>query len=94
MSKLSNEIKIGFLAILSIILLVWGLNYLKGSNLFDDSRRVYAIYSNIGGLQEGSGVSVNGFKVGFKIGFNIGFNHGFKVGISGSRVQKAVFKFR
>ncbi len=64
MSKLSNEIKIGFLAVLSIILLVWGLNYLKGSNLFDDSRRVYAIYSNIGGLQEGSGVSVNGFKVG------------------------------
>ena len=64
MNKLSQEIKIGLLVIISIVVLVWGVNYLKGSNLFDNSKTIYAIYENIGGLQVGSGVMVNGFKVG------------------------------
>ena len=64
MNKLSKEIKIGLLVIISIIVLVWGVNYLKGSNLFDNNRTVYAIYQNIGGLQEGSSIMINGFKVG------------------------------
>ena len=64
MKKISKEIQIGILAIISIVGLVWGINYLKGSNLFDTNRRVFAVYKDIGGLQEGSGVMVNGFKVG------------------------------
>ena len=64
MKKLSKELRIGILVVMSIVVLVWGINYLKGSNLFDSSKTVYAIYPNIGGLQEGSGISVNGFKVG------------------------------
>ena len=64
MKTLSKELRIGILVVISIVVLVWGINYLKGSNLFDSSKTVYAIYPNIGGLQEGSGVSVNGFKVG------------------------------
>jgi len=64
MNKLSKEIKIGLLVIISIIVLVWGVNYLKGSNLFDNNRTIYAIYQNIGGLQEGNSIMINGFKVG------------------------------
>ena len=64
MKKLSKELRIGVLVVVSIVVLVWGINYLKGSNLFDSSRTFYALYENIGGLQEGSGVTVNGFKVG------------------------------
>jgi len=64
MNKLSKEIKIGLLVIISIVALVWGVNYLKGSNLFDNNKAVYAIYQNIGGLQEGSSIVINGFKVG------------------------------
>jgi len=64
MNKLSNEIKIGLLVIISIVVLVWGVNYLKGSDLFDNNKVVYAIYQNIGGLQEGSSIVINGFKVG------------------------------
>ena len=52
------------LVVISIVVLVWGINYLKGSNLFDSSRTLYALYGNIGGLQEGSSITVNGFKVG------------------------------
>ncbi len=65
MKKISKEIKIGILVVTSIVLLVWGTNYLKGSNLFDSSKTFYALYDKIGGLQEGSGVMVSGFKVGF-----------------------------
>lgn len=64
MRKLSKEIQIGILVIVSIVGLVWGINYLKGSNLFDNNKSVFAVYQDIGGLQEGSGVMVNGFKVG------------------------------
>tara|TARA_A100001037_G_scaffold185116_1_gene165839 strand:- start:7 stop:945 length:939 start_codon:yes stop_codon:yes gene_type:complete len=64
MRKLSKEIQIGILVVVSIVGLVWGINYLKGSNLFDNNKRVFAVYQDIGGLQEGSGVMVNGFKVG------------------------------
>jgi phospholipid/cholesterol/gamma-HCH transport system substrate-binding protein len=65
MKKISKEIKIGILVVTSIVLLVWGTNYLKESNLFDSSKTFYALYDRIGGLQEGSGVMVSGFKVGF-----------------------------
>ena len=64
MNKLSKEIKIGLLVIISIVALVWGVNYLKGSNLFDNNKVIYSIYQNIGGLQEGSSIVINGFKVG------------------------------
>ena len=64
MKTLSKELRIGILVVMSIVVLVWGINYLKGSNLFDNSRTFYAIYGNIGGLQVGSGVNVNGYKVG------------------------------
>ena len=64
MKILSKELRIGILVVISIVALVWGINYLKGSNLFDSSRTLYALYGNIGGLQEGSSITVNGFKVG------------------------------
>tara|TARA_B100000959_G_scaffold16426_1_gene16040 strand:+ start:2309 stop:3247 length:939 start_codon:yes stop_codon:yes gene_type:complete len=64
MKKISKEIQIGILVVVSIVLLVWGTNYLKERDLFHSSQSFYALYDNIGGLQEGSGVMVNGFKVG------------------------------
>ena len=61
---MNKEFKIGFIAIVTMAVLFTGVNYLKGINLFDNNRTIYSIYENIGGLQQGSGVSVNGFKVG------------------------------
>ena len=61
---MNKEFKIGFFAIASIIALVFGVNYLKGINILNDSRDFYAVYENIGGLQVGSPVLVNGYKVG------------------------------
>tara|TARA_B110000444_G_scaffold251377_1_gene279146 strand:- start:177 stop:1115 length:939 start_codon:yes stop_codon:yes gene_type:complete len=61
---MNKEFKIGLVALVTMTVLFIGINYLKGINLFDNNRTIYAIYKNIDGLQEGSGVSVNGFKIG------------------------------
>ena len=61
---MNKELKIGLVAIVSMIILVFGINYLKGLNVFKSSKYFYAKYENIGGLKVGSFVLVNGFQVG------------------------------
>ena len=41
-----------------------GFSYLKSTPLFDNSKTLYAVYPNVGGLQAGTVVSINGFGVG------------------------------
>jgi phospholipid/cholesterol/gamma-HCH transport system substrate-binding protein len=41
-----------------------GFSYLKSSPIFDNSKTFYAVYPNVGGLQTGTVVSINGFGVG------------------------------
>lgn len=61
---MNKELKIGLVAIITIAVLFIGINYLKGLNVLNSSRTYYAQYENIGGLQVGSSVLVNGYKVG------------------------------
>ena len=61
---MNKELKIGLFAIVAIITLVFGINYLKGKNLLNSNRNFYAVYENIGGLSVGSPVMMNGYKVG------------------------------
>ena len=62
--KISSEAKIGFVVIVAIGLLVWGLNFLKGTNIFSGEREYYAIYSRINSLVEGNPIQLNGHKIG------------------------------
>lgn len=62
--KISREVKVGVIAILSMAALFWGLNFLKGKNLFDNSRNYYAIYDHVNGLSGNRPVNLNGYKVG------------------------------
>ena len=61
---MNKELRIGFVAILSIILLIFGINYLKGLSVFNSNKYFYAKYENIGGLKVGRFVLVNGFQIG------------------------------
>ena len=61
---MNKEFKIGFFVIVTVIALFFGVNYLKGINILNDNIEFYAVYENIGGLQVGSPVMVNGYKVG------------------------------
>ena len=68
---MNKEFKIGLFAIASIIALIFGVNYLKGINILNENRNFYAVYGNIGGLQVGSTVLVNGYKVGMVSDINL-----------------------
>lgn len=41
-----------------------GFSFLKSTPIFDNSKTFYAVYPNVGGLQSGTTVSINGFSVG------------------------------
>jgi phospholipid/cholesterol/gamma-HCH transport system substrate-binding protein len=69
--KISREIKTAILVIVSLMLIVFLFNYLKGQNLLDSSRKVYVIYDNVEGLASSSPVTINGHIIG-KVQ-NIGF---------------------
>jgi len=62
--RISSEAKIGFVVVVAIALLVWGINFLKGANIFSGEREYCAIYSRINNLVEGNPVQLNGFKIG------------------------------
>src|SRR5688572_21520594 len=62
--KLSNETKIGILAIVAIAVLILGFNFLKGQSLFDKSDKLYAVFHKIDGLTTSNAVIVNGLQIG------------------------------
>ncbi|MEC7264041.1 MAG: MlaD family protein [Bacteroidota bacterium] len=62
--KLSREIKTGIIVVAGIAAFIFGLSYLKSSPLFDNNKTFYAVYDNVGGLQPGTQVSINGYNVG------------------------------
>ena len=70
--KFTKEIKVGFLAVLGIMMSVFSYNYLKGINLFDKNRKFIVKYGKVDGLSASNPVTMNGFKIGKvqKINFN------------------------
>lgn len=62
--KLSRELKTGIIVVGGILLFIMGFSYLKATPLFDNSKTLYAVYKNVGGLQTGTSVSINGYTVG------------------------------
>ena len=62
--KISREFKVGGLIVISILLMYWGVNFLKGNDIFQEKRYYYAVYENIEGLTVNKPVNINGLKVG------------------------------
>ncbi len=61
---MSKEIKTAILVIAALLLLIFGYNFLKGNNLLDKSKILYAKYDNVEGLAPSSKVTINGLPVG------------------------------
>lgn len=61
---LTREVKIGFLAIASAAILYFGLNYLKGINIFVATNYYYAQFNQIDGIVETTPVFIQGHQVG------------------------------
>lgn len=62
---MSKELKTGLVAVVIIVAFIWGFNFLKGHDIFRQNNRKFIVeYTNVGGLNEASLVTINGLKVG------------------------------
>ena len=62
--NIRREFLIGVLVVVSIVLLYFGLSYLKGVNLLQKQQKFYGVYENAAGLQASNPVILNGYKIG------------------------------
>lgn len=62
--RISNETKVGVIAVIIITLMILGFNFLKGNDLFSKNFTLYAKYKNIQGLTPSNPVFINGLQVG------------------------------
>jgi len=69
--KISNEVKVGIIALLTILAFIYLFNYLKGKDLFSSTASYYVIYNDIGGLTESNPVEISGFKAGVVQSINL-----------------------
>ncbi len=50
--------------IITLFLFIWGINYLKGIDIFSKQVRFHVLYDDTGGLLESNPVSVSGVRIG------------------------------
>ncbi|WP_455587675.1 MlaD family protein [Bacteroides sp.] len=64
MKYITKEVRIGIAGIIALCLLVYGINYLKGINMFKPSSYFYVEFRNVNGLAKSSPVYADGVRVG------------------------------
>lgn len=62
--KLTKEIKIALVAIVGILVMYFGINFLKGMNLFSTNNAYYMTFDDIQGLGTSTPIYADGYKVG------------------------------
>lgn len=64
MKRYSKELIIGLSVLIAAMVLIFGIDYLKGINVFKAANYYYVSYENVNGLTVSSPVTINGYKVG------------------------------
>lgn len=62
--KLTKEIKIALVAIVGILIMYFGINFLKGMNLFSTNNAYYMTFDDIQGLGASTPIYADGYRVG------------------------------
>lgn len=62
--RLTKEIKIALVAIVGILIMYFGINFLKGINLFSTNNAYYMTFDDIQGLGASTPIYADGYKVG------------------------------
>lgn len=62
--KISNETKVGILTITALTILIVGFNFLKGKDVFNRSKKIYAVFNDLGTLEKSNEVKINGLPIG------------------------------
>ena len=66
--KFKREYSIALLVMAGVGLLIFGINFLKGLDLFQKRNVYHAVYNNVSGIAGASPVYFNGLKVGLVVG--------------------------
>lgn len=64
MKYITKEVRIGIAGVIALCVLVYGINYLKGINMFKPSSYFYVKFKNVNGLAKSSPVFADGVRVG------------------------------
>jgi phospholipid/cholesterol/gamma-HCH transport system substrate-binding protein len=62
--KLSKELKVGLFMVVTITLLYFGFDFLKGKDFFTTTNKYFVVYQNVDKLTESNQVFLNGYAVG------------------------------
>lgn len=71
----TKEVKIALVAIVGVILLFFGMKFLKGLNLFDSGTKYYITFSDVSGLSASSPIYADGYKIGTVKGIEYDYTH-------------------
>jgi phospholipid/cholesterol/gamma-HCH transport system substrate-binding protein len=63
--RISSEVKIGFIGLITLIVLIWGINYLKGRNILKSTFTLHAYYDHAQSLESSAPVMMTGIKIGY-----------------------------
>jgi phospholipid/cholesterol/gamma-HCH transport system substrate-binding protein len=74
MKLFTNEVKIALVAIVAIVVLFFGLQYLKGLTMFSTDDHYFARFNDVSGLSPSSPVYANGYRVGVVKSLNYDYN--------------------
>lgn len=80
--KFNKEFIIGLSVIIAIVILFFGIDYLKGINLFQPTNYYTIEYKDVAGLEKSAPVTINGFKVGQVRDISIDYSHPDKVKVT------------
>ena len=81
--KIRREAKLALTALAAVFILIWGINFLKGSSLFESKSTFYVVYDSVEGLKVSSGVIYRGYQVGQVI----------SIQFTGERFDRVLVKF-
>lgn len=71
----SKEVKIALVAICGLVILFFGMNFLKGLNLFSTSNTYFISFKNISGLSASSPIYADGYQVGVVRGIQYSYDN-------------------
>jgi phospholipid/cholesterol/gamma-HCH transport system substrate-binding protein len=79
MKFFTKEVKIALVTIIGIIVLFYGLQFLKGLNVFSSDNTYYVAFDDVSGLSASSPVYANGYKVGVVKAISYDYEPGGKI---------------
>ncbi|MDE6575444.1 MAG: MlaD family protein [Muribaculaceae bacterium] len=70
-----REVLIGALVVVALLILFFGINFLKGVNIFKAANYYYASYTDVAGLAQSAPVTLNGYKIGIVRDIHYDYNN-------------------